>query len=423
MKRIHLSTIAVLSALLPFAGAAAATESVLYSFTGGADGAFPRAGLIMDSGALYGTTEFGGAGNRGTVFELTRPAAGGRHWTKTVLHSFTGGADGAHPMGTLLKDNAGALYGTTEVGGTGWGTVFKLTPAAAGQTAWTESVLYRFTGGTDGKWPNAGLIAKHGVLYGTTPNGGGTGRYGTVFKLRPPAAGQTAWTESVLHSFTGGADGRSPAASLIIDSSGALYGTTYLGGNRYWGGTAFKLTPPAAGQTAWTETVLYSFGGGTDASDPHAGLIMDSSGVLYGTTFYGGSANLGAAFKLTPPAAGQTAWTETVLHSFTGGTDGNYPKAGLIVDSSGVLYGTTPNGGGTANSGTVFKLTPPATGQTAWTETVLHRFTGSSDGGLPWGDALLATAGLLANKSGFLFGTTYDGGAGNSGTVFKVVVP
>ena len=248
MKRIHLSTIAVLSALLPFAGAAAATETVLYSFKGGTDGTYPPAGLMMDSsGALYGTTVYGGTANAGTVFKLTRPAAGGRHWTETVLHSFTGGADGA-VGGTLLKDNAGALYGMTQEGGTGnQGTVFKLTPPAAGQTAWTEIVLYRFKGGRDGRYPLGDLIAKHGVLYGMT-NGGGTANTGTVFKLRPPAAGQTAWTERVLYRFTGGTDGTRPqagllaTAGLLANKSGFLFGTTYQGGvsNK---GTVFKVVP------------------------------------------------------------------------------------------------------------------------------------------------------------------------------------
>jgi len=153
-------------------------------------------------------------------------------------------------------------------------------------------------------------------------------------------AGATPYNETVPYSFQGGVDGADPLAGLIFDSSGALYGTT-------WGGSAFKLTPPAAGQTQWTETVLYSFKGGADGDYPAAGLIFDTYGALYGTTAAGGSANLGTVFKLTPPAAGQTQWTEAVLYSFKGGRAGVGPQGGLIFDTHGALYGTTVRGGGT----------------------------------------------------------------------------
>jgi len=340
---------------------------------------------------------------------------------ETVLYSFTGGSDGAGPIADLIADKEGALYGTTQNGGTGNnGTVFKLTPPAKGQTAWTETVLYRFTGGSDGAIPFAGLIAdKEGALYGTTQNGG-TGNNGTVFKLTPPAKGQTAWTETVLHSFCshpqppGCSDGAAPRAGLIADNQGALYGTTH-GGESPGTGTVFKLTPPLKGQTAWKETVLYNFCselGCSDGYEPRAGLIFDKEGSLYGTTEFGGTDNNGIVFKLTPPAKGQTAWTETVLQSFAGGDGANPVFAGLIVGNSGALYGTTYRGG-SANGGTVFKLTPPARGQTAWTETVLHSFTGS-DGANPY-------AGPIANH-GALYGTTYSGGTAGFGTVFKLTL-
>src|ERR1700730_2921679 len=234
---------------------------------------------------------------------------------ETVLYSLTSGSDGANALAGLISDNQGALYDTTEIGGTGnVGTVLKLTPPANGQTAWTETVLYSFKGGSDGATPIAGLIADNsGALYGTTA-GGGSGNNGTVFKLTPPAKGQTAWTENVLHSFKGGSGGATPIAGLIADNSGALYGTTAGGGSGN-NGTVFKLTPPTKGQTAWTETVLHSFKGGSGGATPIAGLIADNSGALYGTTAGGGSGNNGTVFKLTPPTKGQTAWTETVLHS------------------------------------------------------------------------------------------------------------
>ena len=297
---------------------------------------------------------------------------------ETVLYRFTGGSDGIEPLAGLIADEEGALYGTTQFGGgtgnggIGFGTVFKLTPPAKGQTAWKETVLYRFTGGSpggcDGSEPLAGLIAdKEGALYGTTQFGGGTGinsgitcggNCGTVFKLTPPAKGQTTWKETVLYRFTGGSDGIEPLAGLIADEEGALYGTTQFGGGTGNGGigfgTVFKLTPPAKGQTAWKETVLYRFTGGSpggsDGDEPRAGLLADKEGALYGTTQSGGgtincNGNCGTVFKLTPPAKGQTAWKETVLYRFTGGSDGFEPLAGLIADEEGALYGTTQSGG------------------------------------------------------------------------------
>ncbi|HTV34548.1 MAG TPA: choice-of-anchor tandem repeat GloVer-containing protein, partial [Methylocella sp.] len=285
--------------------------------------------------------------------------------TETVLYSFKGGSDGINPYAGLIADKEGALYGTTYKGGTGggYGTVFKLTPPDKGQTAWTETVLYSFKGGSDGINPYAGLIAdKDGALYGTTYFGG-TGGYGTVFKLTPPAKGQTAWTPAVLYSFKG-SDGAYPYAGLIADKEGALYGTTFQGGAggcQNGCGTVFKLTPAAKGQTAWTETVLRSFCSQPTCSGayPYASLIADKESALYGTTYGGAGEGFGTVFKLTRPAMGQTAWTESALYSFKGGSDGASPRADLIADKNAVLYSTTIFGGGGScqyGCGTVFKL-------------------------------------------------------------------
>jgi uncharacterized repeat protein (TIGR03803 family) len=282
------------------------TETVLYSFAGNPDGINPQSGLIFDArGALYGTAASGGASAAGAVFKLTPPAKGHAQWTETLLHSFAG-ADGSSPVGSLIFDTGGALYGTTQSGGiSGQGTVFKLTPPAKGHAQWTETVLYSFTGNPDGFNPLAGLIFDtSGALHGTTLFGGTAG-LGTVFKLTPPAPGQTQWTEAVLHSFTGGADGSYLySETLIFDASGALYGTTRSGGTAGNNGTVFKLTPPAPGQTQWTETVLYRFAGiytgSVDGANPYAaGLIFDASGALYGTTASGGASNQGTVFELT----------------------------------------------------------------------------------------------------------------------------
>jgi uncharacterized repeat protein (TIGR03803 family) len=289
-----------------------------------------------------------------------------------VLYSFKGHPDAGGPSASLIADKEGAFYGTAGGGSRGCpdrfgnsqgcGTVFKLTPPARGQTAWTESVLYNFKGGaSDGVGPT-GVIADKGALYGTTVYGGSdvnTIGVGTVFKLTPPAKGQTAWTETVLYSFKGGtSDGANPGG-LIIDNEGALYGPTYYGGssvNTIGNGTVFKLTLPAKGQTAWTETVLYSFKGGpSDGGNPSAGLITDKDGALYGPTVLGGTSGFGTVFKLTPAGKGRTAWTESVLYSFGGdASDGRLPQAGL-VGNEGTLYGTT-NSGGSGLYGTVFSL-------------------------------------------------------------------
>lgn len=392
---------------------AASTETVLYSFPGGADGANSYGGLILDSaGNLYGTTAAGGSSTQctlgtgcGTVFKLT-PTSGS--WTETVLYNFQGQTkkDGAGPQATLVFDSAGALYGTTSSGGAnGDGAVFKLTPPASGGTTWTESVLYSFKGGNDGSNPSSALIfdAK-GALYGTTPFGGANG-FGIAFKLTPPTKG-TAWPETILYTFKGLSDGGKSYGALVL-RNGALFGTTLDGGVSAEG-AVFELTPAKAGQP-WTETVIYSFTGGNDGGKPYANLVLDKAGSLYGTTGLGGSGGYGTVFKLKAPTTG-TTWTESVLYSFGGGPDGSYPRSGIVFDAKGDIYST--RGVGTTNSGVVFELTPPKTG-TVWTETPLWTFTGGNDGGD-------STAGLTI-KGTTLYGTTSLGGQYSKGTVFEVI--
>jgi uncharacterized repeat protein (TIGR03803 family) len=409
------------SLLLSPSGAQAAwKETNLVSFNG-TNGNNPDGGLIFDArGNLYGTTFHGGTSGNGDVFRLTPPAPGKTAWTETVLYTFSG-TNGKGPNGNLIFDSAGNLYGTTVAGGAhGDGTVFKLTPPAPGKTAWTETVLLSFNG-TNGNSPRGSLVRdKAGNLYGAAAGGGavqcnpnnGLVGCGTIFKLTPPAAGKTAWTETTLVSFKG-TDGSSPNGGLVFDSTGSLYGTTG-GGPTYLYGTVFKLTPPAAGKTAWTETVLFAFNG-TNGKYPDAGLAIDTKGNLYGTTEYGGSLDAGAVFKLTRPAAGKTAWGESVLASFAGAS-GDNPNASLILDAAGNLYGTTEYGGGSANnfSGNVFRLTPPAAGKTAWTETVLYTFKGDGSTGL------FPSASLARGGGGGLFGTAFSGGKSGHGVVFRL---
>jgi uncharacterized repeat protein (TIGR03803 family) len=326
--------IAITLVLAPAAGAASKYK-VLHRFHG-ANGTNPYAGLILDAaGNLYGTTYYGGASGDGTVFKLAPNQDGS--WTESVLHSFNR-SDGWSPQAGLIFDAAGNLYGTTVVGGASSdGTVFKLAPNQDG--SWTESVLHSFNG-SDGWVPYAGLIFDAaGNLYGTTVEGGDT-NVGTVFKLAPNQDG--SWTESVLHSFHG-SDGAYPYAGLIFDAAGNLYGTTVEGDTNV--GTVFKLAPNQDG--SWTESVLHSFNG-RNGQYPYAGLIFDAAGNLYGTTYGGGASADGTVFELAPNQDG--SWTESMLHSFHG-SDGERPRAGLIFDAAGNLYGTTAGGGGASGYG------------------------------------------------------------------------
>jgi uncharacterized repeat protein (TIGR03803 family) len=328
----------------------------LYTFTGGNDGNGPWTGVIFDAvGNLYGTTNGGGSGN-GVVFKLT-PTPTGR-WTETVLHSFTGGADGGFASGSLIFDAAGNLYSTTGTGGAyGNGVVFELTPTMGG--GWEESVLYAFTGGPDGGNSFAGMIFDPaGNLYATT--WGGAYGNGVVFELTPTMSG--GWEESVLYTFTNGSGGANPDAGLIFDGAGNLYGMTWYGGT-YGNGVVLKLAPTSDGN--WTESVLHQFTGGTDGAhpqftggkdgaNPYVGVTFDSAGTLYGTTNGGGKFGYGVVFKLTPKSAGR--WGYSVVYAFED-TPGSYPRGALVFDGAGNIYGTT-YGDGTKTFGSVFEITP-----------------------------------------------------------------
>jgi uncharacterized repeat protein (TIGR03803 family) len=421
-----LESSAATRAMLPAAARAhqARTQmSVLYSFRGGIDGALPAASLMTDAtGALYGTTQAGGTKNAGTVFKLTPSASS---YSESVLYSFQGGKhDGRQPVAGLIEDATGALYGTTAGGGvddsqrschgyrvTGCGTVFKLSPSGSG---YAESLLYEFRNDSrgDGMWPFAGLIADTaGVLYGTT----NFAQYdGNVFKLTPKG---TKYKESPLYLFPFSASGPAfplgalPAAGLLASGSGALYGTASLGGTctaspLYGCGTVFELTPSVAG---YAFTLLYTFQGGNDGRSPFAQLVADKNGNLYGTTQYGGASNNGTVFELTPSGS---SYVEHVLYAFAGGNDGALPLAGVVIGKNGALYGTT-SAGGAAYAGTVFKLTPAGSG---YNESILYAFGGGSDGGDPV-DA------LILDKNGSLYGTTQSGGASGLGSVFAITGP
>jgi len=325
----------------------------------------PTAGPVSGkNGTLYGTLLQGGSLLYGTVYDVVPPASPGGAWTENTLYTMTGGLDGMNPLAGVVRGKDGVLYGALMWGGgypagcpgpPGCGTVFELAPPASQGGAWVLTVLHDFTGGSDGGNPAASLvIGTKGELYGTTTAGGISG-LGTVFELTPPASPGGAWTETVLHAFTGGNDGAVPTASLVIGKNGELYSTTAGGSSGY--GTVFKLTPPASSGGPWTEAVLYGFAGGSDGGSPN-GVVIGKDGVLYGTTGDGGTSTFGTVFALKPSTSPGGAWTETVLYSFTGGSDGGFPNASLAIGKSGALYGTTSWGGAPSNTGTWFELNP-----------------------------------------------------------------
>jgi uncharacterized repeat protein (TIGR03803 family) len=467
----HLRLFAALILLAPVLAVAltvaptATTETVLHSFAPYRHGDFPLAGLVSDAvGNLYGTTYYGGDYNWGTVFRLSRGANG--QWTETVLHSFANGTDGAQPAVRLIFDASGNLYGMTSIGGStlckgnsrgpGCGTVFELSPGLSGK--WKEKILYTFatTSLSDSYYPTGELVFDSaGNLY-STASGGGAYNSGTVFELSPGSAG---WTENILYSFTGSADGLYPASGLAIDANGNLYGTTQYGGdftcnanNGYpkGCGVIFELAKTTGG---WSQSVLYTFSGTWDSwNGPASQLIFDRSGNLFGDSENGtfelqpagqgswtltflpapmiGDLTLDSAGNLygTNPYAsvlelvrGQNgSWTELQLYVFQQGSDGAYPYGGLVLDSLGNLYGTASQTFDHRYGGLVFEVSPNTQG--SWTENVLYRFS-STEGSTPQGA-------LVADSQGNLYGTTFQGGTSSAycpdsqafgcGTVFKM---
>ncbi|MGA2371907.1 MAG: choice-of-anchor tandem repeat GloVer-containing protein [Candidatus Korobacteraceae bacterium] len=411
----RLAGIAGLLILLVTAIAAPAqTFTVLHDFTG-SDGGNPGRALLIDgSGNLYGVA--GNAGNYdtncqpygcGTAFELKREQSG---WIFNLLYTFLGGYDGLRPDSSLVFGPDGALYGSLAQGGVGrcgdsgsltCGMIYRLAPPAnfCGNVlcSWNQTVLYRFTGLSDGGVPEQISFDQAGNIYGPTELGGQdngcSGYYcGTVFKLSPSGGG---WTESVLYAFLGGSrDGYWPDSNLVFDQGSNIYGTTIMGGYTYEG-TVYQLTPYGSG---YSEQMIYQFNDGDSGQGP-TGLISDAAGNLYGTTFTGGSGGSGTVFELSPSNG---SWIFSVLYSFSG-TSGSGPSAGVVMDAAGNLYGTTNRTGGD-NRGVVFKLTRSGS---AWIYSSLHDFTGGADGANP--------GALVLDGNGNIFGVSAAGGHGSCG--------
>ena len=450
---VSICLLCTVALMLTIPASAEWNEKVLYSFQGVPDGQLPMGGVVFDSaGNLYGATGQGGAtdcsplGDCGTVFQLAPPEKQGDPWSETVLYTFKGQqqSDGDAPSGGLLIDSQGSLYGVTAYGGAGncvllgikagCGTVYELSPPQQKGGAWTETVLYSFPTAKQGYVPNGDLVFDSASnLYGATTFGGtkGTtcdgfygGQCGVVFELSPSKKGGK-WTEKVLHSFAGIAngqqtgDGANPNGGLVLDSKGSVYGTTYIGGyncphNSDQGcGTVFELKPPPTKRGAWTESQLHVFAAGSDGGNPAGDLIFDAKGSLYGAAQGGSSSGGGIVYRLTAVDGGR--WKKTVLHWFSNSGPGA-PIAGLLFDSVGNLYGTTDGGDG-ERGGTVFRLKPPRGNGGAWALDELYHFAGSPDGAYPGAHLIFG--------NGQLYSTTEEGGTGQAcqggcGTVYEV---
>lgn len=398
----------VITALLLTPSASAAPKfRVLHDFGAGNDGAGVWSTVIFDKkGNLYGATGGGGIYGDGAVFELAPTSGGG--WKESVIHSFSFNDDGASSYAPLALSAAGSLYGTTQDGGTYLGgTVFKLTHGPEG---WTSTVLYE----VGSKYGDV-ILDEAGNLYGSI--GAGAYGYGAIAELSP---GSDGWKYRVLYSFcphSGCPDGIFPS-NLIWDTAGNLYGVAFGGGgSQKCGldgcGTVFELSPQTGGGRK--EHTLHKFGAfHGDGEGPSSGLLLDSSGNLYGATGGGGShacgnGGCGTVFKLTPGSDG--LWEETILYNFKGGGDGGAALGPLVVDKAGNLYGTTAFGGSAqCGCGVVYKLTPSSNGK--WKYTRLHAFV-ASDGYEPG-------VGLIIDSKGNLYGTTAVGGKYGGGVVFEI---
>jgi uncharacterized repeat protein (TIGR03803 family) len=371
---------------------------------------------------------------------LTLVVPASAEWKEQVLYSFQGGLkDGSTPTGGVVFDRHGNLYGATTGGGPA-GTAFRLSPPAQKGHPWTETLIYEFQGESskDGSEPSGGLIMDAaGNLYGVTAYGGAGDCLllgsavgcGTVYELAPPQQQGGAWTEMILYSFPTAKQGYLPNGSLVFDSAGNLYGATTFGGgkgttcDKFYGGNCgavFELSPPKTKGGKWTEKVLHAFAGGTDGANPNGGLVLDSNGTLYGTTYTGANQSCqyfqdeigcGMAFELRRPTKKGGAWAERQLHVFTDGSDGANPNGGLILDANGALYGTG-EGGANRGQGIVFRLKGKSGGR--WEDITIYDFPSNDlNGSSP-------LAALILDAKGNLWGTASSGGTYGDGTIFRL---
>jgi len=415
------NSLLILMLALSVVASAQTVGSTLYTFSEQTS-FWPQGSLLEDgTGNLYGTTRGGGAYGVGSVIELSPPAVSGGAWTLATLYSFVPyGVSGYVPISDLVKDQAGAFYGTTFVGGDSvcnCGGVYKLVPPTVTGGAWTESVIYNFKGGADGRLPAVAALAltSNGTLYGVTIRGG-TWDNGVLYQLTTKNG--KAYTEKVLYSFGEAGDASTPNGPVTVDANGYIYGTAAQGG-AFGQGSVYRYVPATKTHVA-NESLLYSFGGSsTTGATPIGNLIFDSGGNLYGVTYEGGSGGDGVVYSLAPSP---TTWTESVLFTFSKNS-GTNPVAGLSWNhTNNNLYGTASSGNpNTSGDGTVFKMTPPAVKGGAWTESTLYQFTYKVVGGYPTGVV------TRDSKTGTLYGTAINGGIEGCdlycGTIWSITNP
>ena len=408
MSRIKIFLVVLALFTLAAIPGQAQSFTVIHNFSGAADGENPDAGPILDThGNLYGTTSESGPGGIGTVYKLT-PINGS--WVLSMLYSFRGGNDGGEPYAGVTLGPDGTLYGTTtQYGGSGAnGTLFNVKSAARAVCVsvvcpWGETTLHSFSPvNDDGQTPYGNVVFdSHGNLYGTTYQGG-LHNGGTVY-MGTHSGG--TWNVSVIYSFANNpSDGYYPYAGLVLDSNGNLYGTTQNGG-AYNSGTVFELSPSEGG---WTETVLHTFGANTGCTNfgayPVGGLVFDQHGNLFGGTYGYGYGGCGTIFELSPQQGGGWNFTTLYIFSATG------PASTLAIDTAGNLYGTNPYGGNDGD-GNVFELSLV---NGVWTYADLHDFSGGNNGDLPWGGV------AVTGPGGYLYGTTQYGGTSGDGVIYQI---
>jgi len=406
MMLLAAATASIGALVFPFP-TSAQTEKILYSFPK-EEYAHPAPGnLLYSNGALFGTVT-GSNGARpccGEVFEIFQSDSS---WKFHSIYKFIQGSGGHRPSDGLVQDATGDLYGTTFSGGTHHrGTVFQLQNS---QGTWAPEFIWNFSKKVrQGSYPSGHLVIdNNGALYGEA-GGGSVQDPGVIFELSQSGG---MWTETVLHKFKGGRDGSGPYGGLLMDSAGSLWGVTASGGGSCENpcGTVFHLVQS---EGVWNETVVHRFGKGSDGADPLGALIEDANGNLYGTTFAGGEFSSGTIFEISP--ANDGGWTEMVLHDFcskSGCADGGEPGAGLTWGPNGsTLYGTAGCGGNSCGNGVVFSLTNSGG---VWSETVVHSFQGEGDGILPLGA-------VTVDDKGNLFGTTFEGGQYDLGTIWEII--
>jgi hypothetical protein len=410
----------VLSLTALTALSAAQTATTLYTFTGGTDGGAPQASLSVDkNGNLFGTTWYGGdlscngGAGCGVVFEEAAPLTSTDAWTYSVLYSFTGGADGCCQLSTPAFDHFGRLYGVTNLTTPGGG-IFRLAPPAVQGDPWKFGLLRKFDDPTTYSTWTPLLIDRSGAVFAASFYGGKAGctydsGCGSVVQFVPPATSGGAWTENTIYQFQGGADGGNPFTAVFASNTGVLYGAADVGGLvtpacPLGCGVIYELAPPAISGGSWTETVIYTFQGAPDGATPYS-LTSDATGALYGLACCHGTAREFHVFKLIPPAKGQTTWTKDVIYSFSKGS----PAANnIVMGANGAIYGAD-FGEIDFYAGNVFQLTPPAIKGGAWTYTSFANLGASRN-----------PNGVIPGPFGALYGTL-NGGDSNSGLVFSLV--